>query len=125
MGPNMYLTPPGAFTSFHQDGHGTVDSGHTCIAGYNEVVMLRRLPEDHKCNAIRYMSKKVERGRKPLYEAPHDRVQVRMRAISSPNTLLSWLQVVITHRMVVFICPKSDAKLWPKNAKIKEWERMK
>lgn len=33
MGPNMYLTPPGSFTSFHQDGFGTVDSGHTCISG--------------------------------------------------------------------------------------------
>ena len=26
MGPNSYMTPPGSFTYFHQDGHGTVDS---------------------------------------------------------------------------------------------------
>ena len=30
---------------------GTVDSGHFCISGYNEVVMLRRLPEEHKVYA--------------------------------------------------------------------------
>jgi hypothetical protein len=24
MGPNLYVTPPGAFTSFHQDGNNTL-----------------------------------------------------------------------------------------------------
>ena len=52
MGPNLYITPPGSITHFHQDGHGSVDSGHQCIQGYNEVVMLRRLPEIHKKNAM-------------------------------------------------------------------------
>jgi hypothetical protein len=41
----------GGYTQFHQDGHGTVDSGHSCLTGYNEVVMLRRLPECHKRQA--------------------------------------------------------------------------
>ena len=41
----------GRFTLIHQDGHGTVDSGHSNLSGYNEVVMLRRLPECHKLNA--------------------------------------------------------------------------
>jgi hypothetical protein len=48
----MYITPPASFTHFHQDGHGTVDSGHLCIKGYNEVVMLRRLTERHKKHAL-------------------------------------------------------------------------
>jgi len=52
MGPNIYITPPASFTHFHQDGHGTVDSGHQCVAGYNEVVMLRRLTERHKKHAL-------------------------------------------------------------------------
>ena len=52
MGPNMYVTPPATFTHFHQDGHGTVDSGHLCISGFNEVVMLRRLTERHKQHAL-------------------------------------------------------------------------
>ena len=47
MGPNLYITPARAFTHLHQDGHGTVDSGHQCLTGYNEVVMLRRLDEVH------------------------------------------------------------------------------
>jgi hypothetical protein len=51
MGPNMYITPGGGFTLLHQDGHGTVDSGHLLVSGYNEVVMLRRLPERHKVAA--------------------------------------------------------------------------
>jgi hypothetical protein len=52
MGPNVYITPPASFTTFHQDGHGTVDSGHLVITGYNEVVMLRRLTERHKKHAL-------------------------------------------------------------------------
>jgi hypothetical protein len=35
----------------HQDGHGTVDSEHSCLSGYSEVIMLRRLPECHKRKA--------------------------------------------------------------------------
>jgi hypothetical protein len=52
MGPNLYVTPPASFTHFHQDGHGTVDSGHLCVDGFNEVVMLRRLTERHKKHAL-------------------------------------------------------------------------
>ena len=33
-------------------GYGTVDSGHLCLSGYNEVVMLRRLPKGHDLNAL-------------------------------------------------------------------------
>jgi len=43
MGPNLYVTPPGSFTHFHQDGHGTVDSGHQCLRGANEVKLRLRL----------------------------------------------------------------------------------
>ena len=43
MGPNVYITPPGAFTAFHLDGGGTVDSGHQSLTGLNEVYMLRRM----------------------------------------------------------------------------------
>jgi len=56
MGPNLYLTPPASFTHFHQDGHGTVDSGHMCLMGYNEVVMLRRMTERHKMNALQLLN---------------------------------------------------------------------
>ncbi len=48
MGPNVYCTPPGSFTWFHQDGSGTVDSGHQSLGGLNEVVMFRRMPEQAK-----------------------------------------------------------------------------
>jgi hypothetical protein len=75
MGPNVYITPPASFTHFHQDGHGTVDSGHFCLSGYNEVVMVRRLPERHKRNALRLLTgayrKKSERTFEALYNLPH------------------------------------------------------
>lgn len=56
MGPNLYLTPPGSVTAFHQDGHGTVDSGHQCLQGRNDVVMLRRMDEQHKLNALKILA---------------------------------------------------------------------
>jgi hypothetical protein len=37
MGPNLYVTPGNTFTTLHQDGLGTVDSGHSCLYGTNEV----------------------------------------------------------------------------------------
>eukprot|EP00557_Chaetoceros_sp_GSL56_P005613 CAMPEP_0176496820 /NCGR_PEP_ID=MMETSP0200_2-20121128/11393_1 /TAXON_ID=947934 /ORGANISM="Chaetoceros sp., Strain GSL56" /LENGTH=931 /DNA_ID=CAMNT_0017894789 /DNA_START=80 /DNA_END=2875 /DNA_ORIENTATION=+ len=76
MGPNLYLTPPGSFTHFHQDGHGTVDSGHLCLRGYNEVVMLRRMSERHMENALHFL-KCNDRRMTPgllydaLYGLPH------------------------------------------------------
>jgi GH24 family phage-related lysozyme (muramidase) len=78
MGPNMYITPPAVFTHFHQDGHGTVDSGHLCINGYNEVVMLRRLTERHKKHALLILTgnrkaagKERQRYFDGLYQEPH------------------------------------------------------
>jgi hypothetical protein len=83
MGPNMYVTPPASFTHFHQDGHGTVDSGHLCLSGYNEVVILRRLTERHKKHALVILTGDVDvEKKKPnmqdpptyydgLYEEPH------------------------------------------------------
>ncbi|KAL9189365.1 hypothetical protein ACHAXT_009040 [Thalassiosira profunda] len=70
MGPNLYITPPCSFTHFHQDGHGTVDSGHLCLSGYNEVVMLRRLTERHKCHALNLLTGTSE-PHSTLYGLPH------------------------------------------------------
>jgi hypothetical protein len=39
MGPNLYITPPGPHTHFHQDGLGSVVSAHLCISGDNEVAI--------------------------------------------------------------------------------------
>lgn len=75
MGPNCYITPPAAFTHFHQDGHGTVDSGHCCLSGFNEVVMLRRLPERHKRHALRFLTGTYKKNSgstfEALYNLPH------------------------------------------------------
>ena len=75
MGPNMYIAPPGAFTHFHQDGHGTVDSGHYCLSGFNEVVMTRRLTERSKRHALRLLTGAYKDGKghsfEGLYDLPH------------------------------------------------------
>lgn len=72
MGPNMYITPPGAFTHFHQDGHGTVDSGHFCLSGFNEVVMTRRLTERAKRHALRILTGSYKQAKGPSYEGLYD-----------------------------------------------------
>lgn len=51
----MFVGLGGAFTGAHEDGFGTLDSGHLCLAGYNEVVILRRLDERHKEKAADIM----------------------------------------------------------------------
>jgi hypothetical protein len=76
--PAVYITPPASFTHFHQDGHGTVDSGHLVISGYNEVVLLRRLTERHKRHALWLLTGFKEHANKAtqtfldgLYSEPH------------------------------------------------------
>jgi hypothetical protein len=71
----LYVTPPGSFTHFHQDGHGTVDSGHVCLSGYNEVVMIRRLTERAKRHALSLLTGNYNNKKGPsfegLYDLPH------------------------------------------------------
>jgi hypothetical protein len=76
MGPNIYITPPGSFTALHQDGNGTVDSGHQCLTGYNEVLMLRRMPESHKTNAICILNGVDYPNCDDLYAPPHAKREV-------------------------------------------------
>lgn len=80
MGPNLYYTPPESFTQCHQDGHGTVDSGHLCLSGFNEVVMIRRLPERHKMHALALLKGKegVRLRYDGLYDLPHGDYLVRV-----------------------------------------------
>ena len=49
---------------------GTVDSGHLCLAGYNEVVMLRRLTERHKSHALLLLTGSSD-FLDTLYQFPH------------------------------------------------------
>ena len=58
----------GGYSDIHEDGYGTVDSGHINLHGYNEIVILRRLPDIHKINAARRL------GVKTMETLPHDRV---------------------------------------------------
>ncbi|CAN0499222.1 unnamed protein product, partial [Ectocarpus sp. 8 AP-2014] len=52
-----WTTNAPSWTQFHQDGNGTVDSGHQCLAGRNRVIMLRRLDrEEDKRAALRILA---------------------------------------------------------------------
>jgi hypothetical protein len=132
MGPNLYITPPGAFTKFHQDGHGTVDSGHQCLRGYNEVVMLRRLTETHKINAIRILNGKDSSIDEydALYGLPHAEKFVRcITSFSRPlRTFLLFLYNSIAHVLIIHspVMLKAGSSLrWPKLEDIAECQRMK
>lgn len=53
----MTMISDASWTRFHQDGNGTVDSGHQCLAGRNRVIMLRRLDnEEDKHAALNILS---------------------------------------------------------------------
>jgi hypothetical protein len=92
MGPNLYVTPPASFTHFHQDGHGTVDSGHLCISGFNEVIMLRRLTERHKRHALWILSGKQPNGSHfdGLYSVPHGDGLVGVQCVVCSKNHLVW-----------------------------------
>jgi len=72
----LLMQAAGLQSMYRQDGHGTVDSGHACLNGYNEAIMLRRLPEEHKINAAgwcqrcRKLGHRVTRLRCALPAAP-------------------------------------------------------
>lgn len=61
MGPLLYMGVGGAYTSAHEDGCGTVDSGHLCLCGYNEVIILRRLDGTRRINAASILGISLEK----------------------------------------------------------------
>lgn len=71
---------------------GTVDSGHLCLSGYNEVVMLRRLPERHKCRALELLNGSSHSSYSALYGLPHR------------DDLVSILFDLFTVYMMIFVC---------------------
>jgi hypothetical protein len=87
----------GGFTQMHQDGHGTVDSGHSNLSGYNEVVMLRRLPECHKQKACQLIPSQANDGTLQkkqalniLYRLPHDDGRNDKLLWPEKSTVESW-----------------------------------
>jgi hypothetical protein len=56
---------------------GTVDSGHLCLTGYNEVVMLRRLPSPNHEKVA--MGDDIEY----LLDLPHTDVPVSTKIVST------------------------------------------
>ncbi|KAK1747287.1 hypothetical protein QTG54_002631 [Skeletonema marinoi] len=61
MGPLLYMGVGGAHTKFHEDGSGTVDSGHLCLCGFNEVIILRRLDGTRRTNAASILGISLEK----------------------------------------------------------------
>ena len=55
LGPHVFVAASNSYTGFHQDLYGTVDSVHYCHTGCNEVVMLGRLSDAQKMEAMRIL----------------------------------------------------------------------
>ena len=112
MGPNFYVTPPASFTAFHQAGHGTVDSGHVCLSGHNEVIMLRRMPEENKLHAMSILSggKDGDGSYNALYGLPHlDGFSHFPLWVSLVMVLLSFflsrIPLLFVYYVVILHCP--------------------
>lgn len=108
------ITPPASFTYFHQDGHGTVDSGHLCVSGFNEIIMLRRLTERHKKHAMWLLTgdrKRPDSYFDGLYEEPHGDGLVRSVWISLFFRLSFILLVRLTDTILAVIRTGRKASL--------------
>ena len=120
MGPNLYVTPGGGFTHLHQDGQGTVDSGHCVIGGYNEVVMLRRMPERHKQAACGMIPQRRRRA------ATADAAEAAQNGENAGSEGIAAKQY---DSLYTFPHGDSDQQGdrpdWPHNDTVKEWESMK
>jgi hypothetical protein len=108
----------------HQDGHGTVDSGHSVLSGYNEVVMLRRIPECHKLNACRIIPslrgcRTLQEARATLYKLPHDDGRV------SGFLLVGDANISFVELTAFDYLGQMETLEWPSTETISEWQRMK
>jgi len=76
LGPHLFIASQGCYTHLHQDGFGTVDSGHLNLQGYNEVLLLRRLTHSQKqsaCSLLEYPKiDSTNQKYDPLHGLPHD-----------------------------------------------------
>ncbi len=121
--PHLWIIPitiGGGYTQFHQDGHGTVDSGHSCLNGYNEVVMLRRLPECHKrqaCQSIPSTSTKDNNRTGPLGS-------VATASLNNSDKVSCQNQA----ENVLYRLPhddnRNDKLTWAQTSTIEEWEKL-
>lgn len=111
-GPNLYLTVPGAFTGFHMDGNGTVDSGHSCISGPNEVVMLRRLPMPQTDIIL-----KIDSGT-GLGSLPHNRSEVSCHTVD-----IAYLEEQCVFSPTLLLYFQMDTNIWPTKDLVEEWTK--
>ena len=67
-GPLLYISTGGGNngTTFHEDGYGTIDSGHLVLSGFNEVIILRRLRGKAREKAAKILNISS------LYKRPND-----------------------------------------------------
>jgi hypothetical protein len=82
--------PGGAFTALHRDGMGTVDSGHTVAAGWNEVIMLRRTTGPEINEAMQIYHLQSASATEYIEGLPHEDGQREMQRWPSIDTLEKW-----------------------------------
>jgi hypothetical protein len=78
----------------HVIGFGTVDSGHLCLSGYSEVVLLRRLPKGHDRNAM------INALGGDVFETPHhieEEVRIPPRLHHCPTLKSTFVSCCVQH----------------------------
>jgi hypothetical protein len=92
MGPLFYLTLAGGFTHAHQDGEGGVNSLHTAISSWNEIIIMTRIPEFHKEYAMDVMNKESGTNYN-AFRQPHCQAQNDRPGWPTNDTMAEWTRM--------------------------------
>jgi hypothetical protein len=113
----------GVFSNLQQSGHGTMDSGYTNLSGYNEVIMLRQLPEGDKKKACQLIPShatddtlRKRRGHNILHQLPYDVGPDVKLMWPTDATVEAWEKLgYVPDRSSHLHCPKSIFSYFVKN----------
>lgn len=91
MGPYLFITRPGPITTFHKDGFGSVDSGHLCLSGYNEIIMFPSLADWQEKKVLEICGENA----KSAFTEPHETTGVSF--ISSEPFVVVLVFILSSH----------------------------
>ena len=127
LGPHVLVVASNSYTGFHQDLYGTVDSVHYCHTGCNEVVMLGRLSDAQKMEAMKILFSQghSKSGAKKfalnvLSDLPHSPTSVSK--MSSYFGIVSLLLYLFAN---IFVQSQIHGFCWSTTETIKKWQEKK
>ena len=123
----MFVAASNSYTGFHQDLYGTVDSVHYCHTGCNEVVMLGRLSDAQKMEAMRILFSQghSKSGAKKfalnvLSDLPHSPTSV-----SKMSSYFGIVSLLLYFLLNFFVQSQIHGFCWPTTETIKKWRKKK